>query len=243
MRLASRQIREERSRKCRSRAPSGNFSRTEVANATDSRPEASLTPEGREIVFPHERDIKPCTAVRNVVIQSSLAQLQDAGYYERYLKLIDPQRLQELLSSLAPGWTPIDLAHAHYGACDKLGLGQEEVQKLGQRIGSRLQETALVSAAKRNRDADFDLWTAAGALYRMWARLYQGGSCQVIKLGPKEKLVELRAFALSRHRYYRYAQLAGIGAAYEALGVKIETLKIVSYNPAHDELSFRLTWR
>jgi len=214
-----------------------------VANATGSRPDEPKTSEGREIVFPHEREIRPCTAVRNVVIQSSLAQLQDAGYYERYLKLIDPKQLEELLSSLAPGWTPIDLAHAHYGACDKLGLTQDEVAKLGQRIGTRLQETALVSAAKRTRDADFDLWTAAGALYRMFARLYQGGSCQVIKLGPKDKLVEFRAFALSRHRYYRYAQLAGIGAAYEALGARLETLKIVSYNPAQDELSFRLSWR
>ncbi len=213
-----------------------------MANAGASHPEESFTIEGREIVIAHEREVRPCTAVRNVVIQSSLSQLQDAGYYERYLTLIDPDRLQALLSSFAPGWTPIELALAHYEACDKLGLTQEEHAKLGQRIGARLQETALVTAAKRSRDADFDLWNATGNLHRMWARLYQGGSCQVVKLGPKDKLVELRAFALSRYRYYRNAQLAGIGAAYEALGARLETLRVLSYNAARDELTFRFTW-
>jgi hypothetical protein len=214
----------------------------EVPNASDSRPESLGPSERREIVIPHEREIRPVTAIRNVVIQSSLAQLQGAGYYERYVTLIDPKLLEELMASLAPGWTPIELAHAHYGACDKLGLTQEEHAKLGQRIGSRLQETALVSGAKKSRDADFDVWTEAGPLHRMWARLYQGGSCQVVKLGPKDQLVELRAFSLSRYRYYRNAQLAGIGAAYEALGVRFDALKIASYHPARDELSFRLTW-
>ena len=211
-----------------------------MASAFDSRSEESGI---REIVFPFDKDIQPCTAVRNVVIQSSLQQLQDNGYYDRYLKLIDPKLLEELMSSFAPGWTPIDLAHGHYSACEKLSLTQEEITKLGKRIGSRLQETALVSSAKRTRDADFDLWTAAGALYRMFPRLYQGGSCQVTKLGPKDKLIEFRSFALSRHRYYRLAQLAGIVSAYEALGVHIETAKIASYNPTRDELAFRISWR
>jgi hypothetical protein len=215
----------------------------EVVNALASTPAESIGIEGREIVIPHERDIRPCTAVRNVVIQSSLARLQDSGYYERYLKLIDPKRLEELMSSLAPGWTPIDLALSHYEACDKLALSHEEMMKLGQQIGSRLQESALVNSAKRNRDSDFDLWTAEGSLHRMWARLYQGGSCQVVKLGPKDKLLELRSFALSRYRYYRNAQIAGIGAAYEALGARIESLRVVSYKPERDELSFRITWR
>jgi hypothetical protein len=198
--------------------------------------------EGREIIIPHEREIRPCTAVRNVVIQSSIAQLQDAGYYDRYLSIIDPQVLKDLLSSFSPGWTPIELAQAHYAACDKLELTQEEQAALGQRIGSRLQETVLVSAAKRTRDSAFDLWTATGQLHRMWARLYQGGSVQVVKLGPKDKLVELRAFSLSRYRYYRNAQLAGIGAAYEALGARVEWLKVVSYNLARDELTFHFSW-
>ena len=198
---------------------------------------------GREIVIPHVADIKPSTAVRNVLIQSSLAQLKDEGFYDRYLKHIDPRTLLELESSFGPGWMPIALAHAHYQACDAMGLTQEEIMRIGQRIGRRLQETTLIHSAKRNPTADFDLWEASGALHRGYARTYQGGSCQVVKLGPKDKLVELRGFVLSRYRYYRMAQLYGMGAAYERLGVKLETQKIVAYNPTADEVTFRFTWR
>jgi hypothetical protein len=202
-----------------------------------------LSAVGREIIFPHVADIRPCRAVRNVVIQSSLAMLQEEGHYEQYLKHIDPQKLEELRSSFAPGWTPIALARAHYQACDDLGLTQDEIARLGQRIGDKLHETMLVHSAKRNPDADFDLWEATGALYRTYARTYEGGSLQVIKLGPKDKLLEFKAFSLSRSRYYRIAQLHGIGSSYQSFGVRLETLKVVSYNPTGDEMTFRFTWR
>jgi hypothetical protein len=204
---------------------------------------SSAPPVGREIIIPHVADIRPCTAIRNVVIQSSLAQLQEEGHYERYLQHIDPQKLEELKATFAPGWTPIALAHAHYRACEDIGLTQDEIVRLGQRIGWKLHETTLIHAAKRNPSMDFDLWEAAGALYRVWARTYEGGSCQVVKLGPKDKLVELKAFSLTRYRYYRIAQLHGIGSAYQRFGVKLETLKLVNYDPTGDELTFRFTWR
>ena len=208
-----------------------------------TRSSTEIPASGREIVIPHLSDIRPCTAVRNLVIQSSLALLEAEGHYERYLKLIDPKQLEELRSSFAPGWTPIALAQAHYQACDDLGLSQAEIERLGQRIGDRLHETNLVHAAKRNPDADFNLWEAAHALYRTYARTYEGGSLQVVKLGPKDKLLEFKQFALSRSRYYRIAQLHGIGSAYQSFGVRMETMKIVSYNPTADELMLRFTWR
>jgi hypothetical protein len=204
---------------------------------------SETTSLGREIIIAHLPDIRPCTAIRNVVIQSSLAQLQEEGHYERYLKHIDPEKLEELKATFAPGWTPIALAHAHYQACEDIGLTQDEIAKLGQRIGWRLHETTLVHSAKRNPAPEFDLWEASGALYRVWARTYEGGSCQVVRLGPKDKLVELKGFSLTRYRYYRIAQLHGIGSAYQRFGVKVETLKLVSYNPTGDELTFRFSWR
>lgn len=196
----------------------------------------------REIIFHHLPDFRRCSAVRNMVIQSSLAMLEEEGYYERYLELIDPKKLEEL-RTIAPGWTPIALAHAHYQACDDLGLTQDEIARLGQRIGQKLHETTLVHSGKRKPGVDFDLWEATGALYRTYARTYEGGTLQVVKLGPKDKLLELKGFSLSRHRYYRIAQLHGIASAYQSFGVRLETVKIVNYNPTADELTFRFTWR
>lgn len=194
------------------------------------------------IVIPHEREIQPVSAVKHLVIQTSLAMLQRTGLFQRYRELIDPSVLQELQTALASAWAPIVLADAHYRACDDLGLTTEQLSALGQGVGVRLQETSLVTAAKKNRDSDFDLWNEVGSLHRMWARLYQGGSALIAKLGPKDLLIELRGFSLNRYRYHRYAQLASIGAAFTALGVQLESIKVASYSAANDETQIRVVW-
>jgi hypothetical protein len=150
--------------------------------------------------------------------------------------------LEELLGSLGPGWIPIELADAHYAACDKLSLTDEELSRLGRRVGDRVQEKALVSSAKRSAPIDYDHWALIGQLHRVWARIYQGGSVQAVKLGPKAMLLELRSFVLTRHRYYRHAKLAAICAAYVAVGAQLEVTRIVSYSAARDELVLRLSW-
>jgi len=45
------------------------------------------------IVVAHSTDSRPVTAVKNMLIQASLGQIQNAGFYERYSKLIEPQVL------------------------------------------------------------------------------------------------------------------------------------------------------
>jgi len=195
-----------------------------------------------QVIIPHVADFHPVTAVKNVLIQASLSQLQNAGFYERYSKLVDPMVLEQLLSSLGPGWIPIELADAHYAACERLDLNPDELEKLGEEVGDRLQNTSLVSAAKNSRQEDVDVWAVAGSLHRMWARLYQGGSAQLSKAGPNEQLLELRGFKLTRYLYYRNASVPAIGAAYLALGVRLESLTIAKYLSSRDELTYRLRW-
>jgi hypothetical protein len=195
-----------------------------------------------EIVVAHGAIRHPVTAVRNVLIQHSLAQLQDCGHYERYASLVDPTVLEQLLASLAPGWIPIELADGHYEACDTLNLSEAELSKLGAGVGDRLQETTLVSTAKKARGPDVDVWGAAASMHRMWPRLYQGGSVQMVKQAQKVALIELLGFRLSRHAYYRRASLTAMVSVYGAVGARIEAAKIVSYNVGRDELVFRLSW-
>jgi hypothetical protein len=205
----------------------------------ESTPETIGT---REVVIPHDPKAGPVSAVRNVLIQSSLGNLKASGYYDRYVQLIAPEVLAQLLSSLGPGWIPLELASAHYEACEHLMLSAKELAKMGSQVGDRLQETALVSSAKKARDADFDLWEAMSALHRMWARLYQGGSVQVVKVGAREKLLEIRGFSLNRFHYYRQTALAAIGASYSALGPRMTSVRIQSYSPKTHELVVRSSW-
>ena len=197
---------------------------------------------GYEIVIPHDPTRGKLTAVRNVVIQSSLAQLQANGFYERYAKLIASDVLDQLRSDLSPGWIPIELALAHYQACEDLRLSISEITALGLRVGDRLQETSLVSPAKKLRDAGVDLWAEVKALQRMRERLYNGGSGQIVKIGPKEMLVEYRGFVLSRFHYHRHAQIAVLRAAYSSVGARITQLKAVHYSEPRDEVTYRVCW-
>jgi hypothetical protein len=196
----------------------------------------------REILIPHAATVLPLTAVRNVFIQSSLAGLRAKGYYDRYVQLIDPAVLSQLLSSLAPGWIPLKLVDAHYEACEGLMLSPQNLTEIGGQVGHRLQESVLVSSAKRVRDADFDMWDVMLSLHRMWARLYQGGSVQVVKLGPREKLIETRGLSLFRFHYYRQTSLCAIAAAYRSLGAEATSVKIVSYSAKTHEMVVRTSW-
>lgn len=202
----------------------------------------SQHPESREIVVAHDPNAGPVTAVRNVVLQASLAELRAHGCYERYSKLVAPEVLEQLNTNIAPTWVPVELALAHYAACDELGLSAEDFAALGQGVGDRVQDTVLVSSAKKVPVEGVDLWKVEAQLHRMWPRVFQGGSVQVVKLGPKLKLLEQRGFRLTQFQYYRQAHLAAIRASHIALGAHITTLKVDSYNAARDEVVVRVAW-
>jgi hypothetical protein len=211
-----------------------------VRSPTSERALASDSP--REIFIPHDPAAGPVTALKNLIIQSSLTQLKANGHYERYVSLIAPEVLEELLARMGPGWIPVELAMAHYQACEDLNLNGDETAAVGTSVGDRLQSATLVSRAKKVREDDFDVWGSYTQMYRMWARLYQGGSVQVVKLGPNAQLIEQRGFPMNRFRYFRQAQLAAFVAAYEALGVELSLIKVERYSPARDDVVFRVVW-
>ena len=213
----------------------------EPTTRTFSAPAASAGEDSREIVFPHDERATPVVAVKNVVLQSSLAELKAHGFYARYEQAMEPAKLQALLSSIGPGWIPVELALAHYKACDSLVLTPEESNRVGGGVGARLQQTSLVSPAKRMRDADFDLWQGMGQLHRIWSRLYQGGSTQVVRLGPREMLVECRKYRVDRFEYFRRAQMAAFRAVFDAMGSS-STVRLLSYSSAREETVYRVTW-
>lgn len=206
---------------------------------TDRR---TLPVEAREIIIPHKLDAGPLTAVRNVIIQSSLAQLKAGGYYDKYVKLVDPRALAELEAAISPGWVSVELATAHYQACESLRLSAQEFSTMGEAVGERVQETALITSGKKAREADFDVWSLVQQMNRMWPRLFQGGSVQIVKAGAKDKLLEQRGFSLNRFEYYRQAHVAAVRTTYGALPIRNVVARVVSYDANDDEMVVRVTW-
>jgi hypothetical protein len=200
------------------------------------------TPDNREIIYAHDPAATPLTAIRNVLLQASLTGLKAGGHYERYASLMAPEMLEKLLSSLAPGWITVEDALAHYAACDKLALTDEQFAAMGARVGDRVQETVLVSPAKKQKHAPFELSKAIGPLQRVWPRLFQGGSVQSSKAGPKELVLEEWGFRLNVYDYYRKAHIAALRSTYSALGARISQTKILSYDAARDEMVVSIRW-
>lgn len=197
----------------------------------------------RELVVPHDPNAGSLVAVRNVLIQSSLAELKAHGLYDRYAQEMPHDMLEQLsVAALSPGWIPVELAHRHYGACDALALDAAQFETIGKAVGDRVQSAVLIALAKKVREANYDLWLAVGPLQRMWPRVFQGGSAQVWKLGPKEMLIEERGYSLNCFDYYRRAHLAALTATYQALGSNTK-VELMGYHPARDEMNVRVTWR
>lgn len=210
----------------------------------DREPGGSATSavEGGEIRIPHAPHSRPVTAVKNVLLQASLARLKETGLYPRYAANVSPSVPEQIESNLAMSWMPIELAVAHYGACESMVLDTEQVTEVGTGVGERVKETQLVTSSKKTREEDTSNWDNMGSLYRIWARSFQGGSVQIVKLGPKDMLLEQRGFVLTQYRYYRQAQLAVLRSSFEAFGMQITSLKTASYSAARDEVGIRLTW-
>lgn len=201
----------------------------------------NAVPYAGEVLIPHEAQVRPVTAVRNDVLQKSLALLHDKGLYERYAKLVEPATLQQLSRNLAPSWVPIDVVHSHYRACDALALSTEELESLGQEAGQHARKVSIV-VAQPDRNVAFDLWQNAERMHRVWKRLYQGGSVQVMRLGATEELIEFRGFSIHQHRYFRSGCVAAIRSAHEAVGLHMKVTKIALYDPHTHDLAVHLAW-
>lgn len=144
-------------------------------------------------------------AVRSTLIQSSLNTLRQRGHFERYASLIEAQHRERILGSLAPEWLPIDVAVAHYAACDALQMGQNELQEIGEEVGNRIQGTFLGTIVRRARAVGLTPWIPLVQIGRLWERLFEGGAPALFKVGPKDALVDMHHLTLCRFAYFRAA--------------------------------------
>jgi hypothetical protein len=198
--------------------------------------------ESREVLIPYDPAAGSLTAVRNVLLQSSIAQLRSQGHYPRYVEEIEPRILEKLESNVGPGWIDAEFALAHYEACDRMALTPKELAALGRQVGEHLQATALASLRTTAKHGGYDPWTAVSAISRVWPRMYQGGSTQYVKVGPQELLVEAKGYRLNQFSYFRLGSIAVLKAIFGVLGPRVCHVQGISYNPKTDEYVRRVSW-
>ncbi len=177
------------------------------------------------------------TQVRGSLIASSLSTLRERGLFERYERLLDPVHRDHVLYCVAASWLPIEVAMAHYGACEAMGLGDRELDALGNEVSKRIMGTFLATMVRSARHVGSSI--PLRQYPRLWDRLMVGGSCKVSMFGPKDAHIESYGVPMFSYRYFRVAY-AGLVRGASLLFRSAAHVRV--RNTSDDSLVLDLSW-
>jgi hypothetical protein len=194
------------------------------------------------VLIPHVEPVQPATTIRSTVLQSSLAALRARGHFDRWYAAVEPHHRDSIVESLAPSWLPIELALAHYAGCEALQLPNSEQLAIGESVGDRIQGTFIATLMKTARATGFSPLVLLKQFDRLFGRLFQGGSIEVIQTGPKDLEVEVRGMPLSRYAYFRTAFNGVVRAGFVFSGVRTSYVKQRSHDADAQSFILRAAW-
>lgn len=195
-----------------------------------------------EVLIALPSSVSRVTAIRSTLIQSSLDTLRRRNYFPRYLELVNPVHKRTLLETLAPEWLPLEVASAHYAACEALGLSHEELLAIGEDVGERIQGTFIGTLVRRARTVGLTPWVPLGQFQRLWERLINGGAVGLTRTGPKDCTVEFRLLDLCQFDYFR-AAFCGVVASGIKLGAgRVVTARVQSSGNFAQRCVLKCSW-
>jgi hypothetical protein len=195
-----------------------------------------------EVLIALPGHVAPVTTIRSTLIQSSLNTLRKRGHFERYLGLVNPRHKAALLETLAPEWLPLEVAVAHYTACDALQLTSGELMEIGEDVGERIQGTFIGTLVRKARTVGLTPWVPLGQFQRLWERLITGGGVSLTRTGPKDCTVDCRMLELCQYNYFR-AAFCGVIASGIKLGAgKAVTVRVHSAANFGQRCLFKCSW-
>lgn len=190
----------------------------------------------------HSAPIRTASTIRSTVLQSSLASLRARGHFAAWSALIDPVHRTAIVESLAPGWMPMEIALAHYEACEAMRLPMSEQTALGEAVGDRIQGSFLATLMRTARAAGYNPLVLLRQFDRLWARVFQGGSVQLTLTGPKDLDIELRGLPLCRIPYFRVGFCGVVRAGIAFSGVKTSIVRAQAYSPQSQAFVMHAAW-
>jgi hypothetical protein len=156
-----------------------------------------------DVFMPFPARFEPVKLVRSTLLMSSFATLKDAGYAETYLRALPKEHHATVVNAVAGMWVPLDVAMAHYAACDSLGLSPERQAALGRGVGERVQGTLLGTVTRMAREVGVTPWNVIPQFQRFWDRAFDGGGLRGTRLGPKEARIETHKTPFCDYAYFR----------------------------------------
>lgn len=181
------------------------------------------------------------TFFRSTWLTSSLASIRERGHFDAYRTKLDRAHADAVLSAVPGLWLPMDVAVAHYSACDRLDLPNGELVILGEAATRRANATSLAFTARLATNAGVTPWAVFAQGNRLWAQTCKGGGVGIFKCGPKEARVEIIGFPLARFRYNRVTMRGIVQAAAQLFCTKVYASEIAgACGP--NELVLRVSW-
>ncbi|HKO49047.1 MAG TPA: hypothetical protein VJV79_15050 [Polyangiaceae bacterium] len=174
--------------------------------------------------------------VRGTLIASSIQALRARGLFERYSELLTDSHRDRVLNSVAGEWLTLELALAHYSACDALGLSVEDQIGMGRDVSRRTHETFLGLIVKMARGVGVTPWVVFPKINSLYTRIFRGGGIQITRLGSKHAEVRTLGLTPLDLEYFRNAYLgmyeAGVGLF--ASSVQVRPLSLAPSPPSKD---------
>ena len=156
------------------------------------------------------------THFRSTWLTASQGTLRTRGLRERYEAQVAPEHRDVLFNIVAGVWLPMEIARAHYTACDKLALPADELLEVGAEATRKASKTHIAFVANLAQVAGATPWTMLAQTPRIWARTFRGGGAiGVARLGPKDARLDIVGFPVADLRYLRVTMRTIVGGLLE----------------------------
>lgn len=186
-------------------------------------------------------EMKDAKHFRSTWITASQATLRGKGLFDAYRAALDPLHRDALLVVVAGIWLPMDVARAHYAACDTLNLPDDELVEIGRLAMRRANATTLSFITRLAKNAGVTPWTVLAQTPRIMAQTIDDGAVAIAKMGPKDARVEILGYPLASLRYNRITMRGILQGAIELFCRKAYSRELPELCD-HHSLGIHLSW-
>jgi hypothetical protein len=174
-------------------------------NRNPPSPTVASTLDPSATLLAHPAVVVPARHFRSTLLLGSIASLRDAGRFDDYVARLPPAHRDALVNAVAGTWIPIETAFSHYATCDTLGFSVDQQLGNGRSTFDKTQGTITGTVTRMARETGVTPWNVLSHYQRFWDRSFDGGAVSVVKVGPKEAVVEFVGCRLADSAYYRNA--------------------------------------
>jgi hypothetical protein len=143
------------------------------------------------------------THYRTTGTVACLRLLDERGLRARYDEHLTPEHRTAIGEMVPATWMTVDVALAHFGAVDSLGLTNAELLELGTTAGAGVTSSQTSTLLRMTREIGVTPWLIFRHGQRIWDRLCKGGDLSIDRKGPKEAIATLHGVRTTSSTYFR----------------------------------------